>query len=80
MVRRIAESWKTSGEGGQVQSCGFTGAKEELTLKRAMAEYRKMVWDRGEERGVGEDGVTPVRKGFSREEVNAMIASGGVVP
>ena len=63
-----------------MQSCGISAAKEELSLKREMAECRKVVWDRGAERGVSEDGVTLARKGFSWEEMKAMIAKGGVVP
>jgi hypothetical protein len=50
------ELWMGNGE--------FT---QEVTFKRGMEEYRKTVWERGEERGVDEDGVTPLRKGLNRE-------------
>jgi REP element-mobilizing transposase RayT len=68
-IRRVVELWMGNGE-----------VTQEVTLKRGMEEYRKKVWERGEERGVGEDGVTPLRKGLNREAVKEMVKSGGVVP
>jgi hypothetical protein len=51
----------------------------EFWVFRPIADEVESTGTTGAERtryGVSEDGVTPVRKGFSREEVKAMIASG----
>jgi hypothetical protein len=71
---------KTRGRRGESCANPKIAAPQEVTLKQAMEEYRKTVWERGEECGVGEDGVTPLRKGLNREAVKEMVKSGGVVP
>jgi putative transposase len=56
--------------------------REEVTLQRAMEGYRRYLYFAGEEvkEGDSPDGPCPGRKGFSREEVEAMIQGGGKIP
>ncbi|MCX6857099.1 MAG: transposase [Verrucomicrobia bacterium] len=49
------------------------------TPKAVLEGYRALLYGRGEERGVGEDG-SALKKGFTREESQQVVAQGGRLP
>jgi len=57
--------------------------KSEMSLKRSAVEiletYRTLLYGRGQERGVAEDG-SALKKGFTREESKQVVAEGGRLP
>ncbi|HYF35603.1 MAG TPA: hypothetical protein VD994_09965 [Prosthecobacter sp.] len=47
--------------------------------QNTLATHRVLLYGRGEERGIAEDG-SPLKKGFSREEARRIVAEGGRLP
>lgn len=68
-----------------VNEPGLTSVKSTVTKQpkrssqEALESYRCLLYGRGEERGVGPDGEA-LRKGFSREETQQVLADGGRLP
>lgn len=55
------------------------GAGLDLSDPGVLAEYRGILFEKGEARAAGEDG-SPARKGFTPEQVEEVIKSGGKLP
>jgi REP element-mobilizing transposase RayT len=56
-----------------------TGQSPERRTLEVLCAHRALLYGRGEERGMGEDGL-PMKKGFTREESRRVVECGGRLP
>lgn len=54
----------------------FGRIQQEIKDEEVMDQYRKYLFEKGFARGAGNDG-TPARKGFTQEDVDKVVNSGG---